>query len=170
MKRAVAAVTSLTIIALTFAAGCGPSGPSTRAEVCSAFTTLGAQAMQGNGVFGNPLFTKAGDLADVAGRFPGSPNLASDSSALHAIADSDSTSELALMNATQHIAALCGQGLGIGSLFGDTGGDGVTGSGTYGTASAPTASEPTSRRRRRRPAHRAACPKWTTSRSPDRVG
>jgi hypothetical protein len=96
--------------------GCS-SGPSTKAEVCATYDELGTQLLQGNGVFGNPLFHKAEDLADVADRYEGSPSLAGDAAALADIADSDSTSGEELMAATGSIASLCGYPLGMSAMF-----------------------------------------------------
>jgi hypothetical protein len=94
------------------------SGPTTKAQVCKSFDELGAQLVQGNGVFGNPLFHKAGKLADVADRYEDGDALSSDAAQLHSIASSDSTDINALMNATTNIAALCGAPLGVGALLG----------------------------------------------------
>jgi hypothetical protein len=102
-------VSVLTAATLT---GCS-RGPSTREEVCASFDTLGQQMTEGNGVIGNPLFHKAGALADVAERYPGSPGLADDAKRLHRIANADSTSIEQLLNATTHIADLCGHPLGL---------------------------------------------------------
>jgi hypothetical protein len=107
---------ALTSAALT---ACSPSGPSTKEEVCSTFDALGKQLVDGNGIIGNPLFHKAEDLANVAGRYDGSPSLATDASALHKIAKSDSTNSAQLMNATTHVASLCGHRLGTNAIFGN---------------------------------------------------
>lgn len=101
--------------------GCA-SRPAEKAEVCATFDDLGTQLMQGNGVFGNPLFNKTEDLAGVADRYVGTPSLVDDASALEQIADSDSTSGAELIAATGSIATLCGHPLGTNALFGD--GDG----------------------------------------------
>jgi hypothetical protein len=120
MGTRVTAVVSLAA-AGSLLAGCA-TGPTDKAQVCAAFDELGTQLMQGNGVFGNPLFTKAEDLADVADRYQGGPSLAGDAAALEEIADSDSTSGAELMSATGSIATLCGHPLAMNALFGD--GDG----------------------------------------------
>ena len=99
--------------------GC-TSGPSTKEQICASFDALGTQLTEGNGIIGNPLFHKAGALADVASRYHGEPNLAVDATALRRIADSDSTSGVELTRATVHIAQLCGHPLGTNALFGNT--------------------------------------------------
>jgi hypothetical protein len=114
MVRAVAA-SSVLLGAGTLAA-CS-SGPSTRAEVCSAYDDLGRQVLQGNGLFGNPVFHKADHLSDVAKRYGGA-DLSADSAALHHIAKSDSTSDAEITQATGGIADLCGHPLGITDPFG----------------------------------------------------
>lgn len=117
MGTRVTAVVSLAAAGLLLA-GCA-SEPASKAEVCAVFDELGSQAMEGNGVFGNPLFNKAEDLADVADRYEEGPSLAGDAAALQEIADSDSTSGMELMGATGSIADLCGHPLGTNALFGD---------------------------------------------------
>ena len=67
------------------------------------------------------MFDEAGNLADTASRYPGTPNLSSDASALSDISDSDVTSGLAIENATTHIAGLCGHPLGFGTTDYGTG-------------------------------------------------
>jgi hypothetical protein len=108
----VAAVAAVTV----GTAGCA-SGPSTKSELCASFNTLDQQLLKGNGVFGNPLFRAADDLGDVAARYPDA-TVSRDGAALHKIADSDSTSGGELMDATGHIANVCGHPLGLGALFG----------------------------------------------------
>ena len=86
-------------------------GPSTKAEVCASFDELGDRAIHANGFIDNPVFSQADDLADLAARFEGPPDLSSDADALSRIADADSTNLFELMRATQQIARLCGHGL-----------------------------------------------------------
>ena len=93
--------------------------PTDKTEVCAAFDELGTQLLEGNGVFGNPLFNKAEDLADIADRYEGGPSPTGDATALEAIADSDATSGAELMAATESMATLCGHPLGTNVLFGD---------------------------------------------------
>ncbi|WP_394361968.1 hypothetical protein [Amycolatopsis sp. SB7-3] len=119
--RIVTIVTLLTVVGLITVSGCGPTGPSTQAEVCAAFDQLGEKLLGANGLYDNAVFSKAGDLADAAGRYPGNPGLTADSAALAKIADSDSTSGRALNQATSAIADLCGHPLGFGSIFGQNG-------------------------------------------------
>jgi hypothetical protein len=111
----------LTLTALLSAAvvlvGCS-STPSTKDEICTTFDELGTQIFEGNSIIGNPLFRKTEDLADVAGRYEGEPDLSVDAEALNQIADSDSTSGEELMNATVSVANLCGHPLGVNALFG----------------------------------------------------
>ena len=114
--RVRSALTAVTLATMLVVAGCG--GPTTKQEVCDSFDALGTQFMQGNGIFGNPLFHKAEDLAGIAGRYDGEPDLSGDADRLQEIADSDSTSGLELMNATTHIAELCGHPLATNALFG----------------------------------------------------
>jgi hypothetical protein len=108
---------NVVVLALVVVAGSGvvggcSFGPSTKAEVCESFDALDEQLLSGNGYFGNPLFHKAEDLADVAERYDGQPSLAGDAEALHRIADSDATNGAELMNATTSVARLCGHRLG----------------------------------------------------------
>ncbi len=97
--------------------GC-TSTPATREDVCKSFDRLGVQLFQGNGIFGNPLFHRADELSDLAGRYHGANDLSVDAKALHDIAESDSTNGDELMSATRHIADLCGHPLGTNALFG----------------------------------------------------
>lgn len=115
-KSVLVGVSALVMAAL-LPAGCS-TGPSTREQVCGSFDALGSQLLQGNGIIGNPLFHKVGNLADVAGRYHDGPDLTADAKALHRIAGSDSTSGTELMQATTHIAALCGHPLATNALFG----------------------------------------------------
>ncbi|HEY4458008.1 MAG TPA: hypothetical protein VGN81_27080, partial [Pseudonocardiaceae bacterium] len=101
-------------------AGCA-TGPTTRAQVCTQFDELGQKVLAANGLFDNPVFSEAGDLADTARRYPGTPDLGGDAGALDDIANSDSTSGMAIENATTHIAALCGHPLGFGTTDYGTG-------------------------------------------------
>ena len=80
--------------------------PTSKADVCASYQHLLGQIPIGNIGFGNPLFTDAGDLARVAGRYSGG-GLSSDADALQKIADADSTSAFEISAATTHIAALC---------------------------------------------------------------
>lgn len=104
----------LTVIVVAVAVtGCS-LGPTTKDEVCESFQELGDSVSNANGIFDNAIFSDAGTLSSVAGRYEGGDQLKSDAEALDAIADSKSTTVLALMNATQQIARLCGQQLGSG--------------------------------------------------------
>jgi hypothetical protein len=107
-KATGAAITAIILVSPLFS-GCS-SEPSTQVEVCTTFGELGAQVLRGNGIFGNPLFHKADELSDVAKRYKGA-DLSGDAAALHRIAGDDSTSGVELMNATTHIAQLCGHRL-----------------------------------------------------------
>jgi hypothetical protein len=114
--RSVAALAAALFTAVALS-GCSTQ-PSTRAQVCTTFGELGDQFVKGNGIIGNPLFHKADDLSDIAGRYAGS-DLSADAKALHKLAKSDSVTGLQLMNATSHIAQLCGHPLAVPSLFGN---------------------------------------------------
>lgn len=107
-------VTTTAALTALGVAGCA-LGSTTRADVCQRFDDLGTKVANANGFFDNPVFTEAGDLADTAGRYPGTPNLSGDAASLKDIADSDSTSVLDLENATRHIAELCGHPFGMGT-------------------------------------------------------
>ncbi|RSN61437.1 molybdenum ABC transporter substrate-binding protein [Amycolatopsis sp. WAC 04182] len=119
--RIVTMVTLAAVVGLTTVSGCGPTGPSTRTEVCTTFDQLGEKLLGANGLYDNALFSKAEDLADAAGRYPGAPGLTMDSAALTKIADSNSTTGHALVQATSTIADLCGHPLGFGGMFGGKG-------------------------------------------------
>lgn len=114
MRFPVAHPILLGVVLAVTAVGCGDREPTSKEEVCRAYTELGAQVTQSNGLFDNPVFWKADALGDVAKRYDGVPSLAGDAEALRGIADADSTSGLELMNATRNIAELCGHPLGIG--------------------------------------------------------
>jgi hypothetical protein len=86
-------------------------GPSTKAEVCASFDKLGQRLRGANGIFDNAVFSQAGDLAGLAGRYKGTPDLSRDAEALENIADSNATNGFQLMRATQSIARLCGHSL-----------------------------------------------------------
>ena len=94
-------------------AGCS-FGPTTKDEVCESYQELSESVANANGIFDNAIFSDAGTLSSVAGRYEGGDKLKTDAEALDAIADSKSTSVLVLMNATQQIARLCGHQLGRG--------------------------------------------------------
>jgi hypothetical protein len=108
--------TTIGLVAVLLA-GCS-SGPSTKAEVCSSFDSLGTKLMHANGILDNGIFDEAGNLGDTAGRYQGA-DLSRDASALKKIADSSSTSGAALMNATGEVANLCGHPLALNALFGN---------------------------------------------------
>jgi hypothetical protein len=93
---------------------CSQGGPTTRADLCKEFSTLGHQLLQGNGVIGNPLFRQTKELGSVAKRYPDDEGVQSDGKALVKIGKSDSLSGEDLMNASQHISDVCGHPLGIG--------------------------------------------------------
>ena len=112
--RTVTTVGVLILVLTT--AGCG--GPTSKADVCTSFNELDEQLLEGNGIIGNPLFRKASTLADVAERYEGTESLSGDAEELSKIAESDSTNAAQLMNATRHIASLCGHPLGTNSMFG----------------------------------------------------
>jgi hypothetical protein len=86
-------------------------GPTSKEEVCKSFTELGASFNDANGIFDNAVFRRAGALADVAERYNGGSTLKNDAKALSDIADSNRTNGVALLNATQQIAKLCGHQL-----------------------------------------------------------
>jgi hypothetical protein len=109
MRRAL-----LMIVVVVALVGCSLA-PTTKDDVCESYQELGQSVSKANGIFDNAIFSDAGTLSSVAGRYEGGDQLKSDAEALDAIADSKSTTVLALMNATQHIARLCGEQLGRGS-------------------------------------------------------
>lgn len=86
-------------------------GPSTAADVCTAFDELAGSVRAMTGFYDNPVFSHADDLGDVAGRYRGGADLSADVAALHGIADGDTTSVTQLEAATDHIARLCGHDL-----------------------------------------------------------
>lgn len=101
------------IVVAVAVAGCS-FGPTTKDDVCKSYRELAHSVSNANGIFDNAIFSDAGTLSSVAGRYEGGDQLKTDAEALDAISDSKSTTVLALMNATQHIAQLCGQQLGRG--------------------------------------------------------
>ncbi|MFJ3667731.1 molybdenum ABC transporter substrate-binding protein [Streptomyces sp. NPDC090106] len=92
------------------------TGPTAKAEVCEKYDALGDRLGIG-AVFGNPVFSAADDLADVADRYEGPEDLSSDAERLGSIADADETSTVELSAATENVSALCGHPLGIGSTY-----------------------------------------------------
>jgi hypothetical protein len=107
-------------------AGCA-SGPVGRAALCAGFDELGSDMTAANGFFDNAVFSSAGDLADLTGRYRGA-DLSTDSSALDRIADSDETTGSALRRATAGTAKVCGHPFGVGT----TSGTGTGGTPAYG--------------------------------------
>ncbi|MFC7511495.1 hypothetical protein ACFQV4_16445 [Streptomyces thermocarboxydus] len=89
LRRVAAALVVAGLFTAT-TAGCS-TGPTTQEEVCDKYDSLGNRLGIGQ-VFGNPVFSAAGDLADVAGRYEGPEDLSADAERLESIADSDSTS------------------------------------------------------------------------------
>lgn len=102
--------TAVTAVALL----CGCGGPAAKAEVCDSFTQVGTQLLQGNGIIGNPLFTKVKDLGSTAQRYEGDPGVVSDGQKVSDLGGQDSLSGADLMKATTNIANLCGHPLGLG--------------------------------------------------------
>lgn len=108
----------LTVVATAVVLSSCATGPSTRSELCDGFDTLGEQVLGGSDGFSdNEVFRRADDLADLAERYPDS-DVAGEAESLHEIADADSTSGSALMEATGQIANTCGHPLGFGSFDG----------------------------------------------------
>lgn len=88
--------------------GCS-SGPTTKEALCEGYDDLSAQLLEGNGLFGNPLFRSAGNLGDLASNYEESGAVQSDGDALGAIADSEETDGGELSDATGAIAQECGK-------------------------------------------------------------
>ena len=88
--------------------------PSTRDDLCSEFSALGKQLLQGNGVFGNPLFRQTKDLGNVAKRYEDDEGVQRDGEELVKLGKGKSLSGQDLMGATHSIANVCGHPLGIG--------------------------------------------------------
>lgn len=99
------------VLILTSMTACA-SSPTTKAEVCSSFNDLGVQFLKGNGILGNPLFHQISDTGDIAKRYPDA-GVQSDGDELGKLGDAESLTGFDLMNATTHIADLCGHPLGI---------------------------------------------------------
>jgi hypothetical protein len=131
MNRSFAWITALIMAGLTFLSACS-MGPATKQEVCAEFDDLGRKVAGANGIVDNAVFNSADDLADLAERYSGTENLGTDAAQLSAIADSTSTNGLQLMNATEHIADLCGHPMGMNALF-DLGTRQNAGAGPAGT-------------------------------------
>lgn len=93
------------------------NGPSTQADLCQTFDKLGSELAHANGFFDNVIFQTAGDLGDLAARFP-QRDLSADAASLKEISGSDSTSSLALARGTEGIAQVCGHPLSANALFG----------------------------------------------------
>ncbi|MEU9396355.1 molybdenum ABC transporter substrate-binding protein [Streptomyces sp. NPDC048324] len=113
-RRIAVAVAAVGLFMLT-ATACA-TGPTSKKEVCDQYDSLSERMGIGR-VFGNPVFSAAGDLADVADRYEGPEDLSADAKQLQSISDSDSTNGLELSNATTNIATLCGHPLGLGTSF-----------------------------------------------------
>ncbi|MEU1126691.1 molybdenum ABC transporter substrate-binding protein [Streptomyces sp. NPDC005899] len=97
---------------------CGGFGPADKEEVCTGFDELNTQFVQGNGVMGNPLFRKTEEMADLADRYEGTPDLSKDAEGLHKVADADSMTGADLAENTTRIAELCDRPVGFGTGFG----------------------------------------------------
>lgn len=91
------------------AAACGSSGPSTAAEVCDSFTELADATGELGLLADNAVFSRAGDLGDVAVRYEESSSVMAAGEALKVIGDSDKTTDRALDEAAQPIANFCGK-------------------------------------------------------------
>lgn len=113
-RRIAVAVAAIGLFTMT-ATACA-TGPTSKKEVCDQYDSLSDRMGIGR-VFGNPVFSAAGDLADVADRYEGPEDLSADAKQLESISDSDSTNGLELSNATTNIASLCGHPLGIGTTL-----------------------------------------------------
>jgi hypothetical protein len=109
----VAACFAVAVTAVLVLSGCG-GGPASKAEVCDSFTQVGTQLLQGNGIIGNPLFSKVKDLGSTAQRYQGDPSVASDGQKLSDLGGGDTLSGGDLMTASANIANLCGHPLGLG--------------------------------------------------------
>lgn len=112
LRRTAAAVAVVGLLGWGTAA-CA-TGPTAKGEVCDEYDSLGGRLGIG-AVYGNPVFSAAGDLADVADRYEGPEDLSADAGRLDSISDADETSTEELSEATESIAELCGHPLGIGT-------------------------------------------------------
>ncbi|MEV6623198.1 hypothetical protein AB0M83_03960 [Amycolatopsis sp. NPDC051106] len=127
-------------------AGCA-TGPVDRRALCTQFDELGQEFLTSSGLFDNAVFSSAGDLGDLAGRYQGG-GLSADAAALERISDADRTNGFELERATAGTAEVCGHPLGIGTTsYAGTGGgstraDGGYGSYGYSTPTTSTASVP----------------------------
>lgn len=100
------------VVGLLLVCSCSVT-PATKSEVCKSFDDLGTQFMQGNGIFGNPLFRQAATTGHIAKRYPDA-GVQRDGEELLNLGDADSMSGDQLEGATAHIANLCGHPLGLG--------------------------------------------------------
>lgn len=98
----------------------GGDEAATRDSICLKYDELSERLRQGNGIFDNPLFNKAGDLGDVAARYDGDVGVNVDGEMLKRIASADSTNGAELEAASRNIADLCGAPpLTTNAFFGD---------------------------------------------------
>lgn len=102
------AITVTLAAAATFAA-CS-SAPTTRQQVCDAYNTLRQEMLTGDLLSNGQIFTQAGTLSDLASRYSGPIDLSANAAELKAISQSSSTTELAVINATDEIIDLCDAG------------------------------------------------------------
>lgn len=106
---------ALTLVVVTAVlAGCFNSEPTTKAALCEKFDALGKELLTTHILSDNAVFRRAGDLADAAGRYEASAAVKAEAKRIEKIADSDETSGVQLLNATQAVADVCGHPLGIG--------------------------------------------------------
>jgi hypothetical protein len=133
MSRSFGSIAAVVVPIVVFLGGCS-TGPTAKHDVCEQYDQLGRYALSANGLIDNLVFYTAGDLADTAKRYSGPENLSGDAKMLSGIADSSSTDNHELANATRHIADLCGYPLGMGALFGGSPGQNAQG----GTAAPST--------------------------------
>ncbi len=133
MRQSFGGVAAVVVAGVALLGGCA-TGPTSKQQVCEQFDKLGKYALSANGLIDNLVFYTADDLADAAKRYTGPENLSGDAKLLSEIADSSSTNNLELTNATTHIADLCGYPLGMGTLLGGDRGQNAQ----SGTAAIPT--------------------------------
>jgi hypothetical protein len=102
------------VVATVVLAACFNSEPTTKAALCEKFDALGKELLTTHILSDNAVFRRVGELADAAGRYEASAAVKAEAKRIQEIADSDKTSGVQLLNATQAVADVCGHPLGIG--------------------------------------------------------
>jgi hypothetical protein len=104
------------VVSAAVLTGCFSSEPTTKAALCEKFDALGKELLTTHILSDNAVFRRARDMADAAQHYEAAPPVQAEAKRIRKIADSDSTSGVQLLNATQAVEDVCGHPLGLGGL------------------------------------------------------